>query len=61
VVKRGVMRRCRRCGKPVAPEAMLGRLEALLDDASPQLLDSIRDLCLDCRQLGRGASAPVPM
>lgn len=56
-VERDVVRHCRRCGNPVAPASMLDRLESLLGDSSPRLLDSIKDLCLDCRQLGRGASA----
>lgn len=47
-VKRTVMARCRRCGGPIAPSAMLERIRAMLPD-DPEVVDTIEELCLDCR------------
>jgi Fe-S-cluster-containing hydrogenase component 2 len=49
VLKQGEAGRCRRCGEPVAPTAMLERIRELLPDGSPELLDVLTGLCLDCR------------
>jgi ferredoxin len=48
-LKRSVLARCRRCGDPVAPVAMLDRLRPALD---PALLATVEGLCQRCR--GRG-------
>lgn len=48
-LKRGEAGRCRRCGQPVAPTAMLERIHELLPDASAELLDVLTGLCPDCR------------
>ena len=44
---------CRRCGRPVAPDAMLDRIRAMLqDDAGAEpLLEVLTGLCVDCRGL----------
>ncbi|HLA92696.1 MAG TPA: hypothetical protein VJO36_04065, partial [Actinomycetota bacterium] len=48
-LKRSPVARCRRCGEPVAPTAMLDRLRPLLD---PAVLATTEGLCQRCR--GRG-------
>jgi ferredoxin len=48
-LKRSAIARCRRCGEPVAPSAMLQRLRPLLDHA---VLAVTEDLCQRCRALG---------
>jgi ferredoxin len=48
MVKRSPMARCRRCGGPVAPEAMLARVRSALD-GDERALDAIEGLCLACR------------
>jgi len=48
-LKRSALARCRRCGEPVAPTAMLDRLRPLLD---PAVLASTEGLCQRCRGLG---------
>jgi len=50
-LKRGTVATCRRCGRPVAPSAMLQRLRELLPRQSEELLDLVGELCLDCRGL----------
>lgn len=50
-LKRGTVATCRRCGRPVAPTAMVQRLRELLPDQPPELLDLVGGLCLDCRGL----------
>lgn len=50
-LKRGTVATCRRCGRPVAPSAMLQRLRELLPGQSEELLDLVGELCLDCRGL----------
>jgi ferredoxin len=45
-LKRSALARCRRCGEPVAPAAMLERLRPLLD---PAVLGSTEGLCQRCR------------
>lgn len=47
-LKRSTLARCRRCGDPVAPTAMLERLRPALD---PALLATIEGLCQRCRGL----------
>jgi ferredoxin len=47
-LKRSTLARCRRCGEPVAPTAMLERLRPSLD---PSLLATIEGLCQRCRGL----------
>ena len=43
--------RCRHCGGPVAPAAMLERMESLLedDDESGTLLETLTEVCTKCR------------
>lgn len=48
-LKRSLLVRCRRCGEPVAPSAMLERLRPMLD---PAVLGTIEGLCQRCRGLG---------
>ena len=48
-LKRSAVARCRRCGEPVAPTAMLERLRPLLD---PAVLATTEGLCQRCRGLG---------
>jgi ferredoxin len=48
-LKRSPIARCRRCGEPVAPSAMLDRLRPLLD---PAVLATTEGLCQRCRGLG---------
>jgi ferredoxin len=48
-LKRGRLERCRRCGGPVAPAAMLERVSELLESQNPELLEILRSLCSDCR------------
>ena len=48
-LKRSPVARCRRCGEPVAPTAMLDRLRPLLD---PAVLVTTEGLCQRCRGLG---------
>jgi hypothetical protein len=48
-LKRSPVGRCRRCGEPVAPTAMLERLRPLLD---PAVLTTTEGLCQRCRGLG---------
>jgi ferredoxin len=48
-LKRSVLARCRRCGEPVAPTAMLDRFRPELDRV---LLATIQGLCQRCRRLG---------
>lgn len=55
VPKVETMQRCRRCGGPIAPGAMLRRISGLLSDQSPALVAAVTELCSDCRTL----SAPV--
>ena len=47
-VKRSTMARCRRCGEPIAPSAMLDRIRAMLPD-DPGVMDTVEGLCLNCR------------
>jgi ferredoxin len=58
ILKRSSSARCHQCGRPVAPEDMLTRIRALLqDDAGGEpLLDVLTGLCVDCRGL---ASEPM--
>jgi len=50
VLKRAASARCRRCGRPIAPRAMLDRIAGLLgEEESPELLDLVSGLCTDCR------------
>jgi len=53
VLKREPAARCRRCGRPVAPAAMLDRVRALLQDeeGADRLLEVLTELCPDCREL----------
>lgn len=55
VPKVETLQRCRRCGGPIAPSAMLRRISGLLADESPALVAALTELCRDCRSL----SAPV--
>jgi ferredoxin len=48
-LKRSPVARCRRCGEPVAPTAMLERMRPLLD---PAVLATTEGLCQRCRGLG---------
>ena len=50
-LKSGPSGRCRRCGGPVAPLAMLERMESLLgdDDESGALLETLTEVCTECR------------
>jgi len=54
-LKAGPVVRCRRCGRPIAPAAMLERVRALLPDEPERLLAAMTELCNDCRGL-----APAP-
>lgn len=54
-LKADTLARCRRCGRPIAPDAMLRRIHGLLADAPEGLLASLRELCVDCR----GSSTPA--
>ena len=51
--------RCHRCGRPVAPDAMLGRIRSLLegDEASGPLIAILTQFCSDCRALESTPSA----
>jgi ferredoxin len=49
MLKRSTLARCRRCGEPVAPDAMLERLRPMLD---PAVLATTEGLCQRCRVLG---------
>jgi ferredoxin len=52
-LKRDAVVCCRKCGRPVAPQAMLDRVRTMLEDengAGP-LLDVLTALCADCRSL----------
>ena len=53
VVKRGAMRRCARCGNPVAPAAMIEKIRELLPGEHDRLYEVLADLCSDCRGLTR--------
>ncbi len=58
VVKRSAVGRCRRCGRPVAPEAMLERIRTVLgQEGEGRLLAELTQLCSDCRLLAQGAAA----
>ncbi|KKL62646.1 hypothetical protein LCGC14_2183110 [marine sediment metagenome] len=50
-LKRGSIALCKRCGNPVAPAAMLDKIRSLLEDAdqSKTLLETVTELCPDCR------------
>lgn len=52
-VKRAAVACCRRCGRPIAPAAMLDRLGALLEggEAGEALVRLVTELCPDCRPL----------
>jgi ferredoxin len=47
-IARSALTRCRRCGEPVAPIAMLDRISAMLPD-DPLMMEPIGSLCTDCR------------
>jgi ferredoxin len=53
VLKRAASARCRRCGAPIAPSAMLERVRGLLADEgeAEELLRVVGELCADCRGL----------
>ena len=53
VLKRARSVSCRRCGGPIAPDAMLNRIRTLLgtDDTSGPLIATLTELCSDCRAL----------
>lgn len=53
VLKRAQSASCRRCGGPIAPDAMLNRIRTLLgtDDTSGPLIATLTELCSDCRAL----------
>ena len=53
VLKRARSASCRRCGGPIAPDAMLNRIRTLLetDDSSGPLIATLTQLCSDCRAL----------
>ncbi len=57
-LKHDTIRRCQRCGQPVASEAMLERIRVLLGDApgEGELADVLTSLCADCRALGVSAA-----
>ncbi|MFQ6057294.1 MAG: ATP-binding protein [Anaerolineae bacterium] len=44
-------RRCEACGAPIAPEAMLRRIRAMLGDEYAPTLSVITRYCPDCRRL----------
>ena len=52
-LKRAASARCRKCGRAIAPDAMLRRIRALLegDEASEPLIAILTQLCSDCRAL----------
>lgn len=53
VLEHAAAARCRRCGRPIAPDAMLDRIRALLEgeEASEPLIAVLTHLCGDCRAL----------
>ena len=53
VLKRAQSASCLRCGRPIAPDAMLNRIRTLLgtDDTSGPLIATLTELCSDCRAL----------
>ncbi len=52
--------RCVTCGGPIAPEAMLNRVAALLGNGHAATLDVIARYCPACRSLGRSHPDPGP-
>jgi len=54
-LKRAPHRRCERCGAPIAPEAMVQRITALLGGEDAPGARVIGRLCLDCRAHQVGA------
>jgi ferredoxin len=48
-LKASPLARCKRCGDPIAPVAMLDRLRLQLDEA---VLDTVEGLCQRCRGIG---------
>ncbi len=52
ILKRDVLLRCRRCGGPVAPAAMLERIVLILGPENPSLIEGLSELCADCRASG---------
>ncbi len=58
VVKREPVKRCRKCGRPVAPTAMLDRVRSILarEGTAAPLLDLVGDLCASCRGFAGGPS-----
>ncbi|MEX2252069.1 MAG: 4Fe-4S dicluster domain-containing protein [Acidimicrobiia bacterium] len=48
-VRRDTAPRCERCGKPIAPSAMLDRITAMLGPEHAKTLELLTTLCLDCR------------
>lgn len=48
-VRRDTAPRCGRCGKPIAPSAMLDRITAMLGPEHAKTLELLTTLCVDCR------------
>lgn len=48
-LRRDTSPRCTRCGRPIAPTAMLDRIAAMLGAEHQSTLTLLRTLCLDCR------------
>lgn len=51
MLKEGQVALCKRCGRPIAPAAMLQHVRGILeqDDGSEKLVEAISDHCLNCR------------
>lgn len=56
ILKRDALVRCRRCGGPVAPAAMLNRILTILGPETPSLVEGVSELCADCRISGMYAA-----
>lgn len=58
VLKRATMAPCRRCGRPIAPDAMMDRIRVLLggEEESEELVRVLTGLCSDCRGVGPDTS-----
>lgn len=50
-IKEEGVARCKNCGRPIAPTAMLNRIQSMLDDndSSEELVKALTELCSDCR------------